>query len=166
MYFTKVLPVFLNIIIWDKVFKNGPSKICGRQPLKNLKGYGLLQIEAATKTMFCKKRCFQKFHKIHRKAPVTLLTHKAYNFIKKEALAQVFSCEFEISKNTFFIEYLWTTASVQNCQYNQSLIECTTIVKLELICPFVKHQPINTAIVNQAFTLFSYIFDIPCLMRV
>ena len=83
MYFTKVLPVFLNIIIWDKVFKNGPSKICGRQPLKNLKGYGLLQIEAATKVMFCKKRCSEKFHKIHRKAPVTLLTHKAYNFIKK-----------------------------------------------------------------------------------
>ena len=22
--------------IWDKVFKNGPSKICGRQPLKNV----------------------------------------------------------------------------------------------------------------------------------
>ena len=29
--------------IWDKVFKSGPSKICGRQPLKNLKGYGLLR---------------------------------------------------------------------------------------------------------------------------
>ena len=28
--------------IWDKVFKNGPSKICGRQPLKNLKEYDLL----------------------------------------------------------------------------------------------------------------------------
>ena len=28
--------------IRDKVFKNGPSKICRRQPLKNLKGYGLL----------------------------------------------------------------------------------------------------------------------------
>ena len=28
--------------IWDKVFENGPSKICGRQFLKNLKGYGLL----------------------------------------------------------------------------------------------------------------------------
>ena len=26
-----------NINIWDKVFKNGPSKICGRQPLKNMK---------------------------------------------------------------------------------------------------------------------------------
>ena len=24
---------------WVKVFKNGPSKICGRQPLKNLKWY-------------------------------------------------------------------------------------------------------------------------------
>ena len=29
-------------IKWDKVVKNGPSKICGRHPLKNLKGYGLL----------------------------------------------------------------------------------------------------------------------------
>ena len=35
------------------------------------------------------------------------------SFIKKETLAQVFSCEFyEISKNTFFTEHLWTTASV------------------------------------------------------
>ena len=37
---------------------------------------------------------------------------EACNFIKKEALAQVFSCEFwEISKNTFFTEHLWATAS-------------------------------------------------------
>ena len=28
--------------IWQ-VFKNGPRKICERQPLKNLKGYGLLK---------------------------------------------------------------------------------------------------------------------------
>ena len=34
------------------------------------------------------------------------------NFIKKDTLAQVFSCEFcDISKNTFFTEHLWTTAS-------------------------------------------------------
>ena len=34
-------------------------------------------------------------------------------FLKKETLAQVFSCEFyEISKNTFFTEHLWTTSSV------------------------------------------------------
>ena len=33
--------------------------------------------------------------------------------LKKETLAQVFSCEFsEISKNTFFKEHLRTTASI------------------------------------------------------
>ena len=33
------------------------------------------------------------------------------NFIKKESLAQVFSCEFyEISKDTFITKHLWTTA--------------------------------------------------------
>ena len=30
---------FRNMTIWIKVFKNGPSKICRRQPLKNLKWY-------------------------------------------------------------------------------------------------------------------------------
>ena len=38
---------------------------------------------------------------------------EACNFIKKETLAQAFSCELcKISKNTFFTEHLWTTASV------------------------------------------------------
>ena len=38
---------------------------------------------------------------------------QACNFIKKETVAQVFSCEFcEIFKNTFFTEHLWTTASI------------------------------------------------------
>ena len=33
--------------------------------------------------------------------------------IKKDTLAQVLSCKFcEISKNTFFKEHLWTTASI------------------------------------------------------
>ena len=37
---------------------------------------------------------------------------QARNFIKKESLAQVFSCEFcEISKNTFFTEHLRTATS-------------------------------------------------------
>ena len=30
--------------IWDKVFKSGLSKFCGRQPFKNLKGYDLLSV--------------------------------------------------------------------------------------------------------------------------
>ena len=37
---------------------------------------------------------------------------QACNFIKKETHAQVLSCELcEISKNTFFTEHVWTTAS-------------------------------------------------------
>ena len=35
MYFPAVVSCKNNI--WVKIFKNGPSKICGRQPLKNLK---------------------------------------------------------------------------------------------------------------------------------
>ena len=38
---------------------------------------------------------------------------EACNFIKKETLTQVFSRKCcEISKNTFFTEHLWETASV------------------------------------------------------
>ena len=36
----------------------------------------------------------------------------AYNFFKKETLVQVFSCKFyDIFKNTFFTEHLWTVVS-------------------------------------------------------
>ena len=60
--------------------------------------------------------CSQKSRKIHRKTPVP--EPQACNFIKKETLAQAFSCEFcEISKNTFFIEHLWTTASQLYLQF-------------------------------------------------
>ena len=57
---------------------------------------------------FFKKRCFQKFRKIHRKtpAPESLFS---FNFIKKETQRQVFSCEFcKVPKNTFFVEHLRT----------------------------------------------------------
>ena len=45
------------------------------------------------------------------------------NFVKKETLAQVFSCEFcEISKNTFSTENLWTTASDTSQKYFNTFI--------------------------------------------
>ena len=46
------------------------------------------------------------------------LQASAYNFIKTESLAQVFSCEFcEISKNSFFTEHLWVAAfELMKCQ--------------------------------------------------
>ena len=54
---------------------------------------------------------------IHRKAPVpesffNKKTPEACNFIKKETLARMTSCEFcETFKNTFFTELLWATAT-------------------------------------------------------
>ena len=30
------LYIYIRSIIWGEIFKNGPSKNCGRQPLKNL----------------------------------------------------------------------------------------------------------------------------------
>ena len=52
------------------------------------------------------KMCLQKFlTKFRRKTPVLESLFK--NLLKKETLAQLFSCEFcEISKNTFFTEHL------------------------------------------------------------
>ena len=61
----------------------------------------------------------RNFAKAHRKTPVAETLYKqnfqasACNFIKKEVLAQVFSCEFcVVSKNIVFTEHLWATASV------------------------------------------------------
>ena len=40
---TKYVSELTPRLKWDKVFKSGLKKFCGRQPLKNLKGYGLLK---------------------------------------------------------------------------------------------------------------------------
>ena len=49
------------------------------------------------------------------------------NTYKKETIAQVFSCEFcEISKNIFFTEHLWATASDGN-QSNELLFKAIDV---------------------------------------
>ena len=61
-----------------------------------------------------KKGVLRNFAKFTRKHLCQRLFFNkvAGNFIKKESLAQVFSCEFcEISKNRFFTEHLGTAAS-------------------------------------------------------
>ena len=49
--------------MWDKVFKNGPSKICGRQPLNNLKGYGLPKADYTPSNFL--KAVSRKFNLVH-----------------------------------------------------------------------------------------------------
>ena len=59
-------------------------------------------------------RDFVKFIGKHLSQSTFFNKVEAWNFIKKETLAHVFSCEFcKISKNTFLTEHLWTTASIQ-----------------------------------------------------
>ena len=65
--------------------------------------------------MFCKKGILENLQENNcaRFSFLIKLQAKVCNFIKKETLARVFSCDFcEISKNTFFTEHLWATASV------------------------------------------------------
>ena len=74
--------------------------------------------EAVTRMCSVKKGVLRNFTKLTGKplcqSPLfNKVSGLASNFIKKETLAQVFSCEFyEISKNTFFTEHLRTTVSV------------------------------------------------------
>ena len=56
---------------------------------------------------------------------------EACNFIEKETLAQVFSCEFcQISKNTFSKEHLWATASILREGRRLKPIEISIISKI------------------------------------
>ena len=48
---------------WDKVFKNGPRKTCGRKPFKNLKGYGLPKVDHTLSNFL--KAVFNKFYLVH-----------------------------------------------------------------------------------------------------
>ena len=49
--------------IWGKLFKTGPSKICGRQVLKNLKGYGMLETDYTSSNVL--KAVLHKFYLVH-----------------------------------------------------------------------------------------------------
>ena len=58
--------------------------------------------------VFCKKGVLRNFVKFTGKHLRQSLRLQPCNFIKKETLAQVLSCEFyKISKSTFFTEHLW-----------------------------------------------------------
>ena len=66
-----VFDLFLYFI-WEKVFKSGPSKIWGRQPLKNSKGNGLLKQLKAVFHKFLKA----VFHKSWILCPIWCCRYK------------------------------------------------------------------------------------------
>ena len=77
----------------------------------------LLKIQKQPPDVFCKKGVLRNFAKftgkhLYQRVFFNKKLLKTCNFIKKDSVAQVFSCNCcEISKNTFFLEHLRTTAS-------------------------------------------------------
>ena len=73
-----------------------------------------LRIKEAASRGVLQKRCSYKFRKIHRKTPVPeslfnkVADLRPETLLKKETLAQLFSCEFcKISNNTYCYRTLW-----------------------------------------------------------
>ena len=68
----------------------------------------------------------------------------AYNFIEKETLAQLFSCEFcEIFKNSFFTELLWATASADILQNSCELLLLLETKSFYRLLP-TRHLPVQS----------------------
>ena len=62
-----------------------------------------------------------------------------FNLIKKETLAQVISCEFcEISKNTFFTEYLWLELPSKKVKISEELSLVTSLYYSAVALTLVK----------------------------
>ena len=74
-----------------------------------MSNYTNKQLQKQPTEVLCKKRCSQKFRKIPKKTPVLEST-----LLKKRVWHRCFHVNCEISKNTFFTERLWATASVVN----------------------------------------------------
>ena len=99
-----------NITTNTKIKKQPPEVFCKKGFLRNFANF--------TGNHLCQSFFFNKIPGL------------ACNFIKKETLAQFFSCEVsKISKNTFFTEHLWATASGSNLKrlyWNTSFFDATT----------------------------------------
>ena len=101
-------------IIWGKVFKNGPSEICGKQPLKNMKWYGLLRLTFLSADFL--KAVFHKFYFVHFwiLCPIytSLLT---LNFFSSNLV------ELRILWSFFFSGCLYTALQELNCWWCQQM---------------------------------------------
>ena len=132
---------------------------------------------------FCKKRCSYKFHKIDKKTSARVscfnktagIRPQACNFIEKDTLTHVFSCEFcEICKNTFsyrtpplaasdwrrsiFQYLLWIKIKIKSKERYAFVIKNTAIINL-----FQCIQPTNSAsvdlIVSRMYALWGFVLQ-------
>ena len=77
-----------------------------------LRNYEIEKIQRWPFAYDLQKNRLCNFQKIHRKTHVLESLQASCNFLKKEALAQMFPSEFcKTSKSNLFTEHLWVTAS-------------------------------------------------------
>ena len=97
-YFSKAKTEEYDQKPWNVFHQFGVGKPCSTTYF--LEGGALVLLKLPTEGFLSEKRTLK-------------IELETCNFIKKESLAQVFSCEScEISKNTFFTEHLLATTSV------------------------------------------------------
>ena len=112
-YFILNREILINQIKIYLIIVNLVSKVVGLQ-----KSSKILTTEATTRGLLWKKVFFKisQYSQENTYARVYFLVKlqvDVCNLIKKETLAQVFSCEFcEIFKNTYFTEHFWKTVSI------------------------------------------------------
>ena len=124
MYCKVACQIFYSTFAQKKKYSHFPKhSICQKLPKKPLpqkittaKNY--VQVDPNTSIAVKNRRIdpYWPSHRVSRKSDVPLSGNHDFlvpkEFIKKEVLAQIFSCEFcKIFKSTFFIEHLWATAS-------------------------------------------------------
>ena len=108
--------VFKSILKFSQIFSKSsrPDVFCEKGVLRN---FAKFTGKHLCQSLFFNKvlRNFAKFTGKHQCQSLLFNKVAGLQLYLKKTPAQVFSCEFcEISKNTFFTEHLWTTASVSN----------------------------------------------------
>ena len=106
---------WVNLLAWSVICRknyyvkiHGPEAVIRRYSVKEV----FLEISRNSQENTCARVSFLK-----------KCRPEACNFFKKETLAQEFSSEFcEISKNSFFTEYLWATTFTSAIENSQILI--------------------------------------------
>ena len=102
--------------VWVKVFKNGPSKICGRQHLKILKWYGLLRQNFLKVHFF--KGVLHKFYLVHSWIPWPIFSSvfDTVNFRLNKSVCNFGSMKSPAELNSLFSKFfcyiIWSVISL------------------------------------------------------
>ena len=120
IFYKNILSAIFCIRIWARVFKNGPSKICGRMPLKNLILVyltGIWKIAPEKNCSLVRVRVWTKVRvsfRVGKNCPRTCLS-RPYHFKSfKGCLLQILLGPFW---NTLTHVFLWSGVSYSNCPY-------------------------------------------------